>query len=54
MMRGKKMIETLKKRQKVFAWGYEDMSGIDREIIEHRMDMLAQSIHSILMNVNGR
>ena len=27
-----KMKETLRKRQKVFAWGYEDMPGIDREI----------------------
>ena len=31
------MIEILKKRQKVFAWGYEDMPGIDREITEHRI-----------------
>ena len=27
----------LKKRQKVFAWGYEDMPGIDREITEHKI-----------------
>lgn len=32
-----KIIETLKKRQKVFSWGYEDMLGIDREITEHRI-----------------
>ena len=32
-----KMIEILEKRQKVFAWGYEDMLGIDREIAEHRI-----------------
>ena len=32
-----KMKETLKKRQKVFSWGYEDMSDIDREIAEHRI-----------------
>ena len=31
------MVEMLKKRQKVFAQGYEDMSGIDREIAEHRI-----------------
>ena len=30
-----KMKETLIKRQKVFAWGYEDMPGIDREIAEY-------------------
>ena len=28
----RKMEEIIKKRQKVFAWGYEDMPGIDREI----------------------
>ena len=32
-----KMKETLVKRQKVFAWGYEDMPSIDREITEHRI-----------------
>ena len=32
-----KMKETLKKRQKVFAWGYEDMPEIDKEIAEHRI-----------------
>ena len=32
-----KMKETLKKRQKIFAWGYEDMPGIDRKITEHRI-----------------
>ena len=32
-----KMKEILSKRQKVFAWGYEDMPGIDREIAEHRI-----------------
>ena len=32
-----KIIEILKKRQKVVAWGYEDMPGIDREITEHRI-----------------
>ena len=32
-----KMEEILRKRQKVFAWGYEDMSGIDRETIEHNI-----------------
>ena len=31
------MKETLKKRHKVFAWGYEDMPGIDREIAEYRI-----------------
>ena len=31
------MKEVLLKRQKVFAWGYEDMPGIDREIAEHRI-----------------
>ena len=29
------MKETIKKRQKVFAWGYEDIPDIDREIAEH-------------------
>ena len=32
-----KMKEIIEKRQKVFAWGYEDMLGIDREISEHRI-----------------
>ena len=32
-----KMKEIIKKRQKVFVWGYEDMPGIDREIAEHRI-----------------
>ena len=32
-----KMEEILKRRQKVFAWGYEDMLGVDREITEHRI-----------------
>ena len=32
-----KMKEVLLKRQKVFAWSYEDMPGIDREIAEHRI-----------------
>ena len=32
-----KMEEILRKRQKVFAWSYEDMSGIDREISEHNI-----------------
>ena len=32
-----KMKEVLLKRQKVFAWGYEDMPGIDKEIAEHRI-----------------
>ena len=31
------MKELLTKRQKVFAWGYEDMPGIDRSITEHRI-----------------
>ena len=31
------MKEVLLKRQKVFAWGYEDMPGIDREIAKHRI-----------------
>ena len=29
------MKETLKKRQKVFAWGYEDIPEINREIVEY-------------------
>ena len=32
-----KMKEIIEKRQKVFAWGYEDMPGIDRKIAEHRI-----------------
>ena len=32
-----KMKETLRKRQKVFAWSYKDMLGIDKEIAEHRI-----------------
>ena len=29
------MKEIIEKRQKVFAWDYENMPGIDREIAEH-------------------
>ena len=32
-----KIEEIIKKRQKVFTWGDEDMPDIDREIAEHRM-----------------
>ena len=32
-----KMKEILLKRQKVFTWDYEDMSGINREIAEYRI-----------------
>ena len=32
-----KMKEILIKRQKVFAWSYEDMPEIDREIVEHKI-----------------
>ena len=32
-----KMKETLKKRQKVFTWGYEDMPSIDSKITEHKI-----------------
>ena len=32
-----KMREVLIRRQKVFTWSYEDMSGIDRGITEHRI-----------------
>ena len=32
-----KMKEIIEKRQKVFAWGYEDMPGIDRKIAEYRI-----------------
>ena len=31
------MIKTLRKRQKVFAWNYEDMHGVDREIAKYRI-----------------
>ena len=40
------MKKVLLKRQKVFAWGYEDMPGINREIAEHRISM-----HSHVMPV---
>ena len=33
----KKMEEILRKRQKVFAWSYDDMPGVDREIAEHQI-----------------
>ena len=33
------MKKILRKRQKVFAWGYEDMPRIDREIAEHIIPM---------------
>ena len=31
------MKEILRKRQKVFTWSYDDMPGVDREIIEHQI-----------------
>ena len=31
------MKEIIKKRQKVFAWSYEDMLSIDRKFTEHRI-----------------
>ena len=43
------MKEVLLKRQKVFAWGYEDMPKIDREITEHRIPM-----HSHVMPVKQK
>ena len=32
-----KMKETLKIRQKVFTWSYEDMSEVDKEITKHQI-----------------
>ena len=31
------MEEILKKREKVFAWDYEDMPGIDKDIVKHNI-----------------
>ncbi|XP_075640470.1 uncharacterized protein LOC142612237 [Castanea sativa] len=35
----KKMISLLRKNQDVFAWKHEDMPGIDRTIIQHRLNV---------------
>ena len=34
-----KMISFLRANQHVFAWKYEDMPGIDRKIIQHRLNV---------------
>ena len=31
------MKEILRKRQKVFTWSYDDMPGVDKEIVEHQI-----------------
>ena len=35
----KKMISFLKANQDVFTWKHEDMLGIDRKIIQHRLNV---------------
>ena len=37
MKRGKKFERILTKRKVVFAWSYEDMPGLDRDIAEHHI-----------------
>ncbi|RDX68156.1 Retrovirus-related Pol polyprotein, partial [Mucuna pruriens] len=39
-----KLIELLKEYVDVFAWSYQDMSGLDREIVEHKLPLLPGSI----------
>ena len=34
-----KMISFLRANQDVFAWKHEDMPGIDRKIIQHRLNI---------------
>ena len=34
-----KMISFLRSNQDVFAWKHEDMPGIDRKIIQHRLNV---------------
>ncbi|RDX99209.1 hypothetical protein CR513_17756, partial [Mucuna pruriens] len=35
-----KLVELLKENVNIFAWSYQDMPGLDREIIEHRLPLL--------------
>ena len=44
----KDLKELLTKFQEVFAWSYEDMPGIDPEIVQHCIDTHAHCRHSIL------
>ncbi|RDY13950.1 hypothetical protein CR513_01041, partial [Mucuna pruriens] len=38
-----KLIELLKEYADVFAWSYQDMPGLDREIVEHKLPLLPRS-----------
>ncbi|RDX66507.1 hypothetical protein CR513_54711, partial [Mucuna pruriens] len=38
-----KLIKILKEYANVFAWSYQDMAGLDREIVEHELPLLPRS-----------
>ncbi|RDY05015.1 hypothetical protein CR513_11200, partial [Mucuna pruriens] len=38
------LIELLEEYADVFAWSYQDMPGLDREIVEHRLPLLPNSV----------
>ncbi|RDX90186.1 hypothetical protein CR513_27978, partial [Mucuna pruriens] len=35
-----KLLELLKEYTDIFAWSYQDMPGLDRQIVEHRLPLL--------------
>ena len=35
----KELLEFLRKNQDIFAWSANDLRGVSRDIIEHRMDI---------------
>ncbi|RDY06249.1 hypothetical protein CR513_09796, partial [Mucuna pruriens] len=38
-----KLIELLKEYTDIFAWSYQDMPGLDRKIVEHKVPLLPGS-----------
>lgn len=48
--------EVLRRHEKVFAWSYEDMPGIDREIVEHRIPLLpnARPVKQVRRRMNPK
>ncbi|RDX93528.1 hypothetical protein CR513_24208, partial [Mucuna pruriens] len=38
-----KLIELLKEYTNIFAWSYQDMPGLDRKIVEHKLPLLLRS-----------
>ncbi|RDX69988.1 hypothetical protein CR513_50822, partial [Mucuna pruriens] len=39
-----RLIELLKEYADIFAWSYQDMPGLDREIVEHKLPLLPNCI----------